>query len=52
MTKQAMNLTATTLRGIEVYLAVGVLYFGIYWILIHGARQIEKHFRVPGIGDA
>jgi len=52
MTKQAMNLTATTLRGIEVYLAVGVLYFGVYWILIHGARQIEKHFRVPGIGDA
>ena len=52
MTKQAMNLTATTLRGIEVYLAVGVLYFGIYWILIRGARQIEKHFRVPGIGDA
>jgi polar amino acid transport system permease protein len=52
MTKQAMNLTATTLRGIEVYLAVGVLYFGIYWILIRGALRIEKHFRVPGIGDA
>jgi polar amino acid transport system permease protein len=52
MTKQAMNLTATTLRGIEVYLAVGILYFGIYWILVRGALQIEKHFRVPGIGDA
>ena len=52
MTKQAMNLTATTLRGIEVYLAVGVLYFGIYWVLIRGVRRIEKHFRVPGIGDA
>jgi len=52
MTKQAMNLTATTLRGVEVYLAVGVLYFGIYWILIRGVRRIEKHFRVPGIGDA
>ena len=52
MTKQAMNLTATTLRGIEVYLAVGVLYFGIYWILIRGVRRIEQHFRVPGIGDA
>jgi polar amino acid transport system permease protein len=52
MTKQAMNLTATTLRGIEVYLAVGVLYFGIYWIRIRGVLRIEKHFRVPGIGDA
>jgi len=52
MTKQAMNLTATTLRGVEVYLAVGVLYFGIYWILIQGVQQIEKYFRVPGIGDA
>lgn len=38
MTKQAMNLTATTLRGIEVYLAVGVLYFGIYWIQIGRAH--------------
>jgi polar amino acid transport system permease protein len=52
MTKQAMNLTATSLRGIEVYLAVGVLYFGIYWVLIRGVRRIEQHFRVPGIGDA
>jgi polar amino acid transport system permease protein len=51
MTKQAMNLTATTLRGIEVYLAVGLLYFGIYWILIRGVRRIENYFRVPGIGD-
>ena len=52
MTKQAMNLTATSLRGIEVYLAVGVLYFGIYWVLIRGVRRIEQHFRVPGIGYA
>jgi polar amino acid transport system permease protein len=52
MTKQAMNLTATTLQGIEVYLAVGILYFLIYWILIRCVRLIEKYYRVPGIGVA
>ena len=35
ITKQAMTLTATTLRGIEIYLAVGVLYFVIYRVCLY-----------------
>jgi len=50
ITKQAMTLTATTLRGIEIYLAVGVLYFLIYRILLAGVHCLEKRYQVPGLG--
>jgi polar amino acid transport system permease protein len=49
ITKQAMALTATTLRGIEVYLAVGILYFVIYRLFLFAVNQAEKRFRVPGM---
>jgi polar amino acid transport system permease protein len=49
ITKQAMTLTSTTLRGIEIYLAVGVLYFVIYRMLLIGVRWLERRFRVPGL---
>lgn len=49
ITKQAMTLTSTTLRGIEIYLAVGVLYFVIYRLLLVGVRWLERRFRVPGL---
>ena len=49
ITKQAMTLTAITLRGIEVYLAVGVLYFAIYRLFLFAIHQIENRYRVPGI---
>ena len=48
ITKQAMTLSATTLRGIEIYLAVGVLYFAIYRLLLLGVQLIERRFRIPG----
>ena len=48
ITKQAMTLTATTQRGIEIYLAVGVMYFAIFRILLVGVRWLERHYRVPG----
>ena len=50
ITKQAMSLSATTLRGIEIYLAVGVLYFAIYRIVLLAFDAVERRFRVPGIG--
>lgn len=49
ITKQAMTLTATTLRGIEIYLAVGILYFAIYRILLFGVQWMERHFQIPGM---
>ena len=47
ITKQAMTLTATTLRGIEVYLAVGILYFAIYRLLLVGVQVMSKRYQLP-----
>lgn len=52
ITKQAMTLTATTLRGIEIYLAVGILYFVIYRICLFGVQAISKHFEIPSVSVA
>jgi len=52
ITKQAMTLASTTLRGVEIYLAVGVLYFAIYRFFLIAAQWLERRYRVPGIGWA
>lgn len=52
ITKQAIALTSTTLRGVEIYLAVGILYFAIYRILLFGIQLINRHFEIPGLGKA
>jgi polar amino acid transport system permease protein len=49
ITKQAMTMTATSLQGIEVYLAVGLTYFAIYRLLLAGVHLLERWFRVPGL---
>jgi len=49
ITKQAMTLSATTLRGVEIYLAVGLIYFAIYRILLVGVNALERHYRIPGM---
>lgn len=49
ITKQAMTLTATTLRGIEVYMAVGILYFAIYRLFLFAIERIQNRYRVPGM---
>ena len=52
ITKQAIALTSTTLRGVEVYFAVGILYFAIYRILLVGIQLINRYYQIPGLGKA
>jgi len=52
ITKEAMTLTATTLKGIEIYLAVGILYFAFYRILLVGVQLIQKHYEIPNMKEA
>ena len=52
ITKEAMTLTANTLKGIEIYLAVGILYFAIYRILLVCIQLIQKHYEIPGMKEA
>lgn len=49
ITKQAMMLAATTLRSMEIYLVVGILYFAIFRILLISVRFLEKRYRIPGL---
>jgi len=49
ITKQAIALTSTTLRGVEVYLAVGILYFVIYRIILFGIQLINRRYQIPKV---
>lgn len=50
ITKEAMSLAATTLRGIEIYFVVGCLYYMIYRVFLLIFKAWERHFRIPGMG--
>jgi polar amino acid transport system permease protein len=52
ITKQATTLVSTTLQGIVVYFALGLLFFAIYRILLIGVQWIERRYRVPGMSAA
>jgi polar amino acid transport system permease protein len=47
--KEAMSLTAVTLRGLEIYLAVGIIYFIIYKGFCMLFALLEQRYRVPGL---
>jgi len=47
--KEAMSLAALTLRGVEIYLAVGISYFAIYKAFVLVFMILEKKFRIPGL---
>lgn len=49
--KQAMALASTTLRGMEIYLAIGLLYFAIYKLMLALLRAIERRYSVPGFNS-
>lgn len=51
ITKQAMALTATTMQGLQIYAAVGLLYFGLYRVLLLVVSQVERHFAIPGFAE-
>lgn len=51
ITKQAMALVSTTMRGIEIYAALGLLYFAIYRLMLVAVRLLEKRYSVPGFAQ-
>ena len=51
ITKQAMALVATSMRGIEIYAALGLLYFAIYRLMLVAVQLIEKRYSVPGFAQ-
>ncbi len=51
ITKQAMALVATTMRGLEIYAAIGLIYFAIYRLLLAAVRLIEKRYSIFGFAQ-
>lgn len=51
ITKQAMALVATTMRGIEIYAAIGLIYFAIYRLLLAAVRLVEKRYSILGFAQ-
>lgn len=51
ITKQAMALVATTMRGLEVYAAIGLIYFAIYRLLLAAVRLVEKRYTILGFAQ-
>lgn len=51
ITKQAMALVATTMRGLEIYAAIGLIYFAIYRLLLAAVRLIEKRYSIAGFAQ-
>jgi polar amino acid transport system permease protein len=51
ITKQAMALVATTMRGLEIYAAIGLIYFAIYRVLLGAVRLIEKRYSIAGFAQ-
>jgi polar amino acid transport system permease protein len=51
ITKQAMALVATTMRGLEIYAAIGLIYFAIYRLLLAAVRIIEKRYAIAGFAQ-
>jgi polar amino acid transport system permease protein len=51
ITKQAMALVSTTMRGIEIYAALGLIYFGIYRLMLVAVRALEARWSVPGFAQ-
>jgi len=51
ITKQAMALVATTMRGLEIYAAIGLIYFAIYRLLLAAVRWIERRYSIVGFAQ-
>ena len=47
--KEAMELTAMSLQGLEIYLVVGILYFVIYKVFLAIFTVLERKYRIPGL---
>ncbi|GHH88878.1 polar amino acid ABC transporter permease [Streptomyces sulfonofaciens] len=48
LTETAVNIVAVTFRVFEMFLAIGVIYLGLVWLMSLGAGAVERRFAIPG----
>jgi His/Glu/Gln/Arg/opine family amino acid ABC transporter permease subunit len=48
LTETAVNIVAASFRVFEMFLAIGVVYLGLVWLMSLGTRTVERRFAIPG----
>ncbi|WNI16027.1 amino acid ABC transporter permease [Actinacidiphila sp. ITFR-21] len=48
LTDTAVNIVAVTFRVFEMFLAIGVIYLALVWLLSLGAGAVERRYAIPG----
>ncbi len=48
LTETAVNVVAVTFRVFEMFLAIGVIYLALVWLMSLGAGAIERRFAISG----
>jgi polar amino acid transport system permease protein len=48
LTETAVNIVAVTFRVFEMFLAIGVIYLALVWLLSLGTQAVERRFAIPG----
>jgi His/Glu/Gln/Arg/opine family amino acid ABC transporter permease subunit len=48
LTETAVNIVAITFRVFEMFLAIGIVYLGLVWLMSLGAGAIERRIAIPG----
>jgi His/Glu/Gln/Arg/opine family amino acid ABC transporter permease subunit len=48
LTETAVNIVAVTFRVFEMFLAIGIIYLGLVWLMSLGTQAIERRFAIPG----
>jgi His/Glu/Gln/Arg/opine family amino acid ABC transporter permease subunit len=48
LTETAVDIVAVSFRVLEMFLAIGLIYLGLVWLMSLAARAIERHFAIPG----
>ncbi|MBM9504093.1 amino acid ABC transporter permease [Actinacidiphila acididurans] len=48
LTDTAVNIVAVSFRVFEMFLAIGVIYLGLVWLMSLGAGAVERHYAIPG----
>lgn len=36
------------LPGVELFLAIGIVYLGLVWLMSWGTQVVERRFAIPG----
>jgi polar amino acid transport system permease protein len=48
LTETAVGIVAVSFRVFEMFLAIGIIYLGLVWLMSLGAGAVERRFAIPG----